>query len=99
MPQRFQQQYRGNTASTRKFSPHRFSSIEGRSAGKAFVYFPKQFTRKNNQLHKIYRKTPLKPKPKTKSKSKSKSKSTSNQRRKSKNNNNKTKGKKSRTIQ
>ena len=94
MPQRFQQQYRGNTASTRKFSPHRFSSIEGRSAGKAFVYFPKQFTRKNNQRHKIYRKTPLKPKPKTKSKSKS----TSNQRRKSKNNNNKTKGKKSRTI-
>ena len=94
MPQRFQQQYRGSTASTRKFSPHRFSSIEGRSAGKAFVYFPKQFTRKNNQRHKIYRKTPLKPKPKTKSKSKS----TSNQRRKSKNNNNKTKGKKSRTI-
>ena len=93
MPQRFQQQYRGNTASTRKFSPHRFSSIEGRSAGKAFVYFPKQFTRKNNQRHKIYRKTPLKPK------TKSKSKSTSNQRRKSKNNNNKTKGKKSRTIQ
>ena len=91
MPQRFQQQYRGNATSTRKFSPHRFSSIEGRSAGKAFVYFPKQFTRKNNQRHKIYRKTPLKPK--------SKSKSTSNKRRKSKNNNNnKTKGKKSRTI-
>lgn len=61
MPQRFQQQYRSNTATTRKFSPRRFStvqSIKGRTAlGKAFVYFPKQFTRKNYQRHKIYRKT------------------------------------------
>ena len=65
MPQRFQQQYRSNNATTRKFSPRRFStvqSIKGRTAlGKAFVYFPNQFTRKNYQRHKIYRKTPYKP--------------------------------------
>jgi hypothetical protein len=64
MPQRFQQQYRSNTATTRKFSPRKFSTVEsikGRTAlGKAFVYFPKQFTRKNYQRHKIYRKTPYK---------------------------------------
>ena len=65
MPQRFQQQYRSNNSTTRKFSPRRFStvqSIKGRTAlGKAFVYFPNQFTRKNYQRHKIYRKTPYKP--------------------------------------
>ena len=65
MPQRFQQQYRSNNATTRKFSPRRFStvqSIKGRTAlGKAFVYFPNQFTRKYYQRHKIYRKTPYKP--------------------------------------
>lgn len=65
MPQRFQQQYRSNNATTRKFSPRRFStvqSIKGRTAlGKAFVYFPNQFTRKKYQRHKIYRKTPYKP--------------------------------------
>ena len=64
MPQRFQQQYRSNTGTTRKFSPRRFSTVEsikGRTAlGKAFVYFPKQFTRKNYQRHKLYRKTPYK---------------------------------------
>ena len=92
MPQRFQQQYRGNTASTRKFSPHRFSSIEGRSAGKAFVYFPKQFTRKGYQRHKIYRKTPYKPNTNSR-------KTKTNRQNKQQHKTKQTKKKKSRTIQ
>ena len=96
MPQRFQQQYRSNTGTTRKFSPSGLStvqSIKGRTAlGKAFVYFPNQFTRKNYQRHKIYRKTPYKPNTNSR-------KTKTNRQNKQQHKTKQTKKKKSRTIQ